>query len=685
MITKILLPLMTLWPIITRCQNSITFCEPDTTREVLGGFGSAIDALISYEESKFIAKLYLNLDLISDDKFKHIYSGLVYTSKQDIQKNLAGGLASVLVDSEGGFEGSINVGSSLIQFSKTGDQTVIEKKQIVGQGMCGVSEQDFKYPKTKTAYDGPIFISNAYLGQNALCLPERKILPIAVACDCNFTKLCGGVDNASREIVKAFAQASLSFERHFNMALGIVEIKAMPECNDLANVEKGDGNLLKWNRKCDSTYTMKQRLSDFSEWQMHGFGDSNPGVTHLITGCYSGSTVGLSWPGKMCVRKVIENTDSRARFMAGSSVSSTTTSKIPIEVIIHELGHVIGAGHDCGDDCNCDGRVGCDHCCPCSNNERLRDMQIYPSLRDVMENRHICSCRSMYVMNPTTMMASLEFSPCSKDEICKNLKMYGGTCLKNPEHVRLISGGVCGNGIKEQGEECDCGSPEDCAKDPCCMDGCKLRPGALCSDSNDKCCNACQIVKREERFVCRKAIGLCDMEETCDGIAPSCPPDLFKPDGTICDSTSSKRKHLRKCASGVCTNRHLQCREAGRKYFAEQECPHDPDYTSESLFNNSKCRMHCLQSDGQCIILTNHYIDGTECGNEGKCRQGQCEGEKPSFRLTLLQKYIIFMGIVIFASLTLSLVIYYLKVKKALRKSASVEEKTESSEQEDNQ
>ena len=74
------------------------------------------------------------------------------------------------------------------------------------------------------------------------------------------------------------------------------------------------------------------------------------------------------------------------------------------------------------------------------------------------------------------------------------------------------------------GEQCDCGSVEDCARsglDACCYaNNCTLRANAQCA--HGKCCQSCTFKLQHE--VCRgKADQGCDVEEFCTGESAHCP------------------------------------------------------------------------------------------------------------------------------------------------------------------
>ena len=129
---------------------------------------------------------------------------------------------------------------------------------------------------------------------------------------------------------------------------------------------------------------------------------------------------------------------------------------------------------------------------------------------------------------------------------------------------------LCGNGVIEDGEECDCGWEEDC-RDSCCFPQrryppagetpCTLTPGSICSPSQvnteiiyvspifpsnlitflffslrcksqGPCCTAeCNLRFGDK---CRDDNG-CRDASFCDGRSPYCPPSINKPNKTICN------------------------------------------------------------------------------------------------------------------------------------------------------
>ena len=82
---------------------------------------------------------------------------------------------------------------------------------------------------------------------------------------------------------------------------------------------------------------------------------------------------------------------------------------------------------------------------------------------------------------------------------------------------------ICGNGVVEDGEECDCGWEEDCLED-CCWPQrtkyssnqlpCTLRPTKQCSPSEGPCCN--QDCSYNIGMQCRDDNG-CRDQSYCNG------------------------------------------------------------------------------------------------------------------------------------------------------------------------
>lgn len=72
--------------------------------------------------------------------------------------------------------------------------------------------------------------------------------------------------------------------------------------------------------------------------------------------------------------------------------------------------------------------------------------------------------------------------PCSESKVS----------LFTHTHTQIELRRNCGNKVIEEDEECDCGTFEECALDPCC-DGitCKLKSEAQCASG--ACCDQCRV------------------------------------------------------------------------------------------------------------------------------------------------------------------------------------------------
>ncbi|XP_067825269.1 disintegrin and metalloproteinase domain-containing protein 11 [Heptranchias perlo] len=163
-----------------------------------------------------------------------------------------------------------------------------------------------------------------------------------------------------------------------------------------------------------------------------------------------------------------------------------------------------------------------------------------------------CRCPDVWlgcIMEDTGYYLPRKFSRCSINEYSQFLQAGGGICLFN-KPLKLVDPQECGNGYVEMGEECDCGTADECSKagDKCCKK-CTLTHNAMCS--NGLCCRDCQYEPRG--VICRQAVNNCDIAETCTGDSSQCPWNVHKLDGYYCDNEQGR------CYGGKCQTRDRQC------------------------------------------------------------------------------------------------------------------------------
>ena len=346
------------------------------------------------------------------------------------------------------------------------------------------------------------------------CPTSMKVLPMGVAADCTYVKSYGSIDKALTQILSDWNAASKIYEQAFNVQLAVVKVDIHDSCDQSGTQP--------WNQPCSSSYKISTRLSDFSQWRGQ-FSNDGLGLWHLMTQCSTQPSVGIAWINMLCnTQSQQQPSDSGTQYVSGTGVSSI----VPVEwkVVAHEIGHNFGAYHDCmtsncpcTDSCACQigGKTQTCTCAPCSPN---------------------CDCQGQFLMHPLDNSATDQFSPASINSICSQFPTIG-TCLKDPGTISAIVPGICGNGVKEMNEDCDCGS--NCDKDPCC-DGstCNFKGNAQCDDLNDNCCINCKF--KPAGTTCHSSAGVCDNTLYCSGNNGSCPSNSFFPDGSSCSISDRK-------------------------------------------------------------------------------------------------------------------------------------------------
>lgn len=169
---------------------------------------------------------------------------------------------------------------------------------------------------------------------------------------------------------------------------------------------------------------------------------------------------------------------------------------------------------------------------------------------------------------------------------------YTGSGILSPEYghfVEVVATSLCGNGQidPEVGEECD--------------------DHSLNGTSGSCCTSTCHL--KTLGTVCRAAAGVCDAQETCDGVSGACPANALKPSTTECRAAAGTCDIAENCTGSSIncpTNQFVAsgtvCRPAAGVCDVEETCNGTAACPADGVAANS---VVCRPAAGTCDVAEN--------------------------------------------------------------------------------
>ncbi|XP_022109880.1 disintegrin and metalloproteinase domain-containing protein 10-like [Acanthaster planci] len=176
-----------------------------------------------------------------------------------------------------------------------------------------------------------------------------------------------------------------------------------------------------------------------------------------------------------------------------------------------------------------------------------------------------------------------DFSICSIDEITRVLRSVFMGVSKRNCFVEQSSVTLCGNGILEENEMCDCGYEGMCG-DSCCIaqnaennrvNACQLTSTAMCSPQQGDCCDPMTCSYQPISHVC-KTEDECSLSANCTGNSVRCSNAVSRPDSTKCDN-GRKVCSNGACSLSVCSIHNLEECQCSTETEKCEICCQNPD------------------------------------------------------------------------------------------------------------